>query len=480
MLFNSLEFLVFLPVVFVLYWFVTGRSLLWQNLLVLTASYFFYGWWSYQFMGLLALSTLLDYFYGFMVASPDRRKATFFLWLSIINNLGILAVFKYYNFFAVQFQAVMASIGLHTSPLMLDFVLPIGISFYTFHGMSYVFDIYRGRQKPVNSVVDYAVFVSFFPLLVAGPIERANHLLPQVQQARSFSYKQATEGLRLILWGFFKKVVIADFLAPWSDKIFNGYDDYNAFSILLGVFAFSIQIYGDFSGYSDIALGTAKLFGFELLSNFRFPYFSRDIAEFWRRWHISLSSWFRDYLYIPLGGSKNGKWLAVRNTFIIFLVSGFWHGASWNFIIWGLLHALGFMPLLLTGLNRRHLTDVVAKDSILPSLKELRQMVTTFAFVAFAWIFFRMQTVSDAFGLLAHTGKSIMADPGQFLRSPDGDIVLLYAGAFILCEWYLRRDERQLKVPGKNRFIRWAIYIVLLLLIFIFFGSEKQFIYFQF
>jgi D-alanyl-lipoteichoic acid acyltransferase DltB (MBOAT superfamily) len=431
-------------------------------------------------MGLLALSTLLDYFYGFMVASPDRRKAKFFLWLSIINNLGILAVFKYYNFFAAQFQAVMSSIGLHTSPLLLDFALPIGISFYTFHGMSYVFDIYRGRQHPVSSVVEYAVFVSFFPLLVAGPIERANHLLPQVQQSRTFSYKQATEGLRLILWGFFKKVVIADFLAGWADRIFDNYGDYNAFSLLLGVLAFSIQIYGDFSGYSDIALGTAKLFGFELLSNFRFPYFSRDIAEFWRRWHISLSSWFRDYLYIPLGGSKNGKWLAVRNTFIIFLVSGFWHGASWNFIIWGLLHALAFMPLLLAGLNRRHLTNVVAKDSILPSLKELRQMVTTFAFVAFAWIFFRMQTVSEAFGFLAHIGKSIMADPGQFLRSPDGDIVLVYIGPFLLCEWYLRKDERQLKVPGQYRFIRWAIYIVLLLLIFLFFGSEKQFIYFQF
>ena len=480
MLFNSLEFLLFLPVIFFLYWFATGRSLFWQNLLVLAASYFFYGWWSYQFMGLLALSTLLDYFYGFMVASPDRRKAKFFLWLSIINNLGILAVFKYYNFFAAQFQAVMSSIGLHTSPLLLDFALPIGISFYTFHGMSYVFDIYRGRQHPVSSVVEYAVFVSFFPLLVAGPIERANHLLPQVQQSRTFSYKQATEGLRLILWGFFKKVVIADFLAGWADRIFDNYGDYNAFSLLLGVLAFSIQIYGDFSGYSDIALGTAKLFGFELLSNFRFPYFSRDIAEFWRRWHISLSSWFRDYLYIPLGGSKNGKWLAVRNTFIIFLVSGFWHGASWNFIIWGLLHALAFMPLLLAGLNRRHLTNVVAKDSILPSLKELRQMVTTFAFVAFAWIFFRMQTVSEAFGFLAHIGKSIMADPGQFLRSPDGDIVLVYIGPFLLCEWYLRKDERQLKVPGQYRFIRWAIYIVLLLLIFLFFGSEKQFIYFQF
>ncbi len=310
MLFNSFEFFVFLPVVFILYWFVCNKNLGLQNALVLIASYFFYGWWSWKFLLLLILSTLLDYAYGFMVASADRRKAKLFLWLSIVNNLGILAVFKYYNFFAKEFSQLFNSLGWHTNPVLLNIALPIGISFYTFHGMSYVFDIYRGKQQPVRNYVDYAVFVSFFPLLVAGPIERAGHLLPQVQQKRVFNYSQAVAGCRLILWGMFKKVLIADNLAGTVDEIFKNPREYGAVSLILGAVAFSFQIYCDFSGYSDIALGTAKLFGFELLSNFRFPYFSRDIAEFWRRWHISLSSWFRDYLYIPLGGSKNGKLMA--------------------------------------------------------------------------------------------------------------------------------------------------------------------------
>ncbi|MCA9346932.1 MBOAT family protein, partial [Candidatus Saccharibacteria bacterium] len=288
MLFNSFEFLLFLPIVFCLYWFVFNKSLRWQNILILAASYFFYGWWSKKFLALLALSTLLDYSYGFWVASPNKKKAKLFLWLSIINNLGILGVFKYYNFFATQVQTAFESIGIHTNPTLLHVALPIGISFYTFHGMSYVFDIYRGHQKPVSNFIDYAVFVSFFPLLVAGPIERANHLLPQVQKKRTFRYVQSVEGLRLILWGMFKKVVIADSLAVTVDSIFNNYQEVNGITLIFGAIAFSFQIYCDFSGYSDIALGTAKIFGFELLSNFKFPYFSRDIAEFWRRWHVSL------------------------------------------------------------------------------------------------------------------------------------------------------------------------------------------------
>ena len=367
MLFNSFEFFLFLPLVFGLYWFVFKHKLRAQNLLILLASYFFYGWWSWAFTGLLLLSTLLDYAYGFGVAAANRRKAKIFLWLSIINNLGILGVFKYYNFFAVQFQQGFELLGIHSNPTLLNIALPIGISFYTFHGMSYVFDIYRAQQKPVRNFVDYAVFVSFFPLLVAGPIERASHLLPQVQKVRTFRYAQALDGLRLILWGLFKKVVIADGIAQLIDPVFTHYTDYNSATLILAAIGFSFQIYGDFSGYSDIALGTAKLFGFELLSNFRFPYFARDIAEFWRRWHISLSSWFKDYLYIPLGGSKNGQNKAIRNTFIIFLVSGFWHGASWNFILWGFLHACAFLPLLLTKRNRKYSQEIVANDARFPS-----------------------------------------------------------------------------------------------------------------
>lgn len=474
MLFNSFEFFLFLPVVFALYWFVLNRSLKWQNALILVASYFFYGWWSWTFMGLLMLSTLLDYCYGFWVAAPDKKKAKRFLWLSIINNLGILGVFKYYNFFALEFQHGLELLGVQTHPYLLNVALPIGISFYTFHGMSYVFDIYRGQQKPVRQFVDYAVFVSFFPLLVAGPIERANHLLPQVQKPRFFQYTQALEGCRLILWGLFKKVVIADSIAQIIDPIFANYTDYNSPTLLLAAVGFSIQIYGDFSGYSDIALGTAKLFGFELLSNFRFPYFSRDIAEFWRRWHISLSSWFKDYLYIPLGGSKNGKSKAVRNTFIIFLVSGFWHGASWNFIVWGFIHACGFLPLLLLNKNRKHLTDVVAQNRLLPSFRELWQLSTTFAFVTLAWIFFRADSLGQAFGYL----QNMFGKMSQ-LGTPTGKRILYLGSLLLLLDWYLRHNERQLRVPAR-RWLRTAIYFAFALAILLKLGSHQSFIYFQF
>ena len=473
MLFNSFSFLLFLPVVFILYWFVVNKSLRWQNVLVLVASYFFYGWWSWKFMILLGISTFLDYLYGFSVASKNRKKANLFLWLSIINNLGILGVFKYYNFFALQFKQAFELLGLHTNPVLLQVAIPIGISFYTFHGMSYVFDIYRGVQKPVRNFVDYAVFVSFFPLLVAGPIERANHLLPQVQQKRIFNYTQAVEGCRLMLWGLFKKVVIADSLAVIVDNIFTNYQDQNGVSLIIGAIAFSFQIYGDFSGYSDIALGTAKLFGFELLSNFRFPYFSRDIAEFWRRWHISLSSWFRDYLYIPLGGSKQGKLKAVRNTFIIFLVSGFWHGASWNFITWGFIHACGFLPLLLLNQNRKYASDVVAQNRKLPTLKELSQMIATFAFVTFAWVFFRAAGMREAVGYL----KGIITNFKQPKDLLVYQSVLYYIIPLILGDWWLRRDERGLKAPKR---IKGIIYVVLALLVVFYFGKKTNFIYFQF
>ena len=431
-------------------------------------------------MGLLMLSAALDYAYGFWVASPNRKKAKLFLWLSIINNLGILGVFKYYNFFAIQFQKGFDLLGLHTNPVLLQVALPIGISFYTFHGMSYVFDIYRGNQKPVNNFVDYAVFVSFFPLLVAGPIERASHLLPQVQKSRSFNYTQAVEGCRLILWGMFKKVVIADSLAGIVDAIFSTYHDQNGLTLIVGAIAFSFQIYGDFSGYSDIALGTAKLFGFELLSNFKFPYFSRDVAEFWRRWHISLSTWFRDYLYIPLGGSKNGKYKAMRNTFIIFLVSGFWHGASWNFIAWGFIHACGFLPLLLLNRNRKHITDVVAQDRKLPNFKELWQMSTTYAFVTFAWIFFRADGMSMALGYIKHIGISILKDPGQFLTLSGGKMAFVYIIPLILGDWYLRRDERMLRSPFKLLELFILTITLLYLINTILSESNSSFIYFQF
>lgn len=480
MLFNSLEYIVFLPLVFLLYWFVFARKLNHQNVLLLVASYVFYAWWSWKFLGLLVLITFLDYCYGFWVASENPKKSKLFLWLSVINNLGILAIFKYYNFFVVQFQSGLELLGFHTNPVLLKLALPIGISFYTFHGMSYVFDIYRGKQKPIRNFVDYAVFVSFFPLLVAGPIERANHLLPQIQNPRKFSLQQAVEGSKLILWGMFKKVVIADTLAETADFAFNHYASLNGFALLLGVLAFSFQIYGDFSGYSDIALGTAKLFGFELLSNFRFPYFSRDVAEFWRRWHISLSSWFKDYLYIPLGGSKQGKSRTIFNTFVIFIVSGFWHGASWNFIVWGAIHALGFLPILLLNRNRHHLHDVVAQNSLWPSLTELRQMITTFAFVSFAWIFFRAKDLHHALQYIQRMLMSFYQNPSQILNVPIGLSAIVYITVLLFGDWLLRRNERSYPLNS------YLLNLVLAGICCVYFikqylmGSNASFIYFQF
>ena len=400
MLFNSTEFLIFLPIVFILYWIVFRKSLAAQNVLILLASYLFYAWWDWRFLFLLLLSTFIDYGFGLLIYKSEKKKKLF-LWLSIINNLGILAFFKYYNFFAQSTKDLFSQIGFEAHPYFLNIVLPVGISFYTFHGMSYVFDIYRGKVIPTKNYIDYSVFVSFFPLLVAGPIERATHLLPQVQRVRSFSTPQFKDGIKLIVWGFFKKVVVADSIAPIVDEIFQNHSQHSGLTLAFGAILFSIQIYGDFSGYTDIALGTAKLFGFELITNFKFPYFSRNIAEFWRRWHISLSSWFRDYLYIPLGGSKVSKWKAIRNTFIIFLVSGFWHGANWTYIFWGGLHAVLFIPLLVLKVNRKHVAEDVAAGRILPTPKELIQIVTTFLLVTFAWIFFRAESVSLAFSFIS-------------------------------------------------------------------------------
>ena len=437
-------------------------------------------------MGLLMLSTILDYKYGFYVASSNRKRAKMFLWLSVINNLGILAIFKYFNFFIEQFQNAFELIGFQTNPIILNIALPVGISFYTFHGMSYVFDIYRGHQKPVSSFIDYAVFVSFFPLLVAGPIERANHLLPQVQQNRKFNYNQALVGCRLILWGIFKKVVVADNSAYFANEIFNNYEIYNGSAMLLGVLFFTIQIYGDFSGYSDIALGTAKLFGFDLLINFRFPYFSRDLAEFWKRWHISLSSWFKDYLYIPLGGSREGKNKAIRNTFIIFLVSGFWHGANWNFIAWGFAHACGFLPLLLLKKSKLNTSDSVAQNSILPSVREAYGLLTTFIFVMFCWIFFRAPNLLVAFEFF----KTIFS-PGLFsfpnIKLDNADLLkfahlMLAVFLLVIFEWMSRRTNSSVHFFDKIRisFLRRSLYVILIFMIYYFKGLPVEFIYFAF
>lgn len=486
MLFNSFDYLIFLPIVFILYWLIGTKYRTTQNVLLLCASFIFYGWWSWKFLGLLIISTLLDFFYGFGVNSSDRMNKKIYLLLSVINNLGILAVFKYFNFFSEQLSNAFLSIGIRTSPFFLDILLPVGISFYTFHGMSYVFDIYRDRIKPVASIIDYSLFVSFFPLLVAGPIERASHLLPQIQSQRKFNYDDAVVGLRLILWGLFKKVVVADNAAYFANLIFNNYQDYNGLALLIGAIMFSIQIYGDFSGYSDIALGSARLLGFRLLINFRFPYFSRDLAEFWKRWHISLSSWFRDYLFIPLGGSKRGKLITVRNTFIVFLMSGFWHGASWNFIGWGLFHAIGFLPLLLMNRTKQNTNSYIGSESGLPSVSEIYSMIFTYLYVTFGWVLFRAEDFNCTKYFFRNIfSQDILALPNISLDNPEY-LSLLHLGltSFLLftCEWFSRSTDSSVHFISRlsSSVLRYAFYLIILLLIFYLKGNSVEFIYFAF
>ncbi|WEK21205.1 MAG: MBOAT family protein [Candidatus Pedobacter colombiensis] len=478
MLFNSISFAIFLPIVFSLYWFVARGKLRTQNILLLVSSYFFYACWDYRFLFLLLFSTFLDYFTGLKISgSSNKIQKKIWLWISIGINLGFLGLFKYYNFFARSFAEGVSNLGFNVDPWTLKVILPIGISFYTFHGLSYVIDIYKKRIKPERDFIDYSLFVSFFPLLVAGPIERATHLLPQIQKERKFDYSKAVDGLRQILWGLFKKIVIADGCANYANMIFNNSSEFSGSTLVLGAIFFAFQIYCDFSGYSDIALGTARLFGIELLRNFAFPYFSRDIAEFWRRWHISLSTWFRDYLYIPLGGSKGGTWMKVRNTFIIFLVSGFWHGANWTFIIWGFLNALFIMPSILFETNRKNL-DIVAQGKYLPSMKEAITMLFTFSLTLIAWIFFRAQDLNHAvsyiYGIFSPTIFSApKVEPYSLFL-----LILL----FMIIEWLGREQQYAIASFGikRNRLYRWAFYLVLIIIIFSFSGGEQQFIYFQF
>jgi len=478
MLFNTLEFALFFPIVFVLYWFVTKRSLRLQNVMLLAMSYYFYAQWDWRFLFLLIFSTFLDYFSGLQIhRTPTHAMKRVWLIISVGINLGFLGVFKYYNFFADSFANLVGSFGFEAHPVFLSVILPVGISFYTFHGLSYVFDIYYDRIKPTTDPVDYALFVGFFPLLVAGPIERATHLLPQIQSPRQFEMAKVVDGCKQVLWGLFKKVVIADNAAEIVNLIFDGHQDYGGSTLLYGAVLFAFQIYGDFSGYSDIALGTARILGIELLQNFNFPYFSRDIAEFWRRWHISLSSWFRDYVYIPLGGSRGGTWMKVRNTFVIFLVSGFWHGANWTFIVWGALHALFFLPVLLSGKNRSNMS-IVAENSMLPSWRETFNMAVTFFSVVIAWVFFRAEDLGHAFAYIGGMfSPTIFSKPAEFSMQ-----LAVLVGFFLLIEWVGRRGKYGLQDIGLKwpRLARWAMYYGIMFLIFRFTGKSETFIYFQF
>ena len=481
MLFNSLEFALFLPIVFFLYWFITQKNLKLQNALIVLSSYVFYGWWDWRFLSLIIFSTVVDYLIGQRLRTEDKQsKRKVLLWTSIIVNLGFLGFFKYYNFFLENFVDAFSLFGMQINANSLNIILPVGISFYTFQTLSYTIDVYRKKLEPTKDFMAFSAFVCFFPQLVAGPIERATNLLPQFYKKRTFEYHKAVDGMRQILWGLFKKVVIADNCAEFANQIFNNSADMNGSTLVLGAIFFTFQIYGDFSGYSDIAIGTSRLFGFDLKQNFATPYFSRDIAEFWRRWHISLSTWFRDYLYIPLGGSRGGTWMKVRNTFAIFLVSGFWHGANWTFIIWGALNAIYFLPLLLTNNNRKNL-GVVAEGKLLPSLSELIKMLITFTLTVFAWIFFRAENIGHAFDYIGGIfSKSIFSIPNLNVK----DNTLIISGLvsiFILSEWIGRKNLYAIEKLPKKNIVRYIIYLTLFFAIYFFSVSGvEEFIYFQF
>lgn len=478
MLFNSIEFSIFLPIVFALYWLLGQQRIQLQNALLLGASYLFYGWWDWRFLSLIAFSSVLDFYIGqgLMKTAEDHKRKTL-LFLSLCVNLGFLGFFKYFNFFAESFVDAFTWLGHPIEATRLDIILPVGISFYTFQTLSYSIDIYRKKLEPANNLLNFLAFVSFFPQLVAGPIERATNLLPQFSKERRFDEQQAADGMRQILWGLFKKVVVADNCAIYVNDIFANYGDYSGSTLLVGAVLFAFQIYGDFSGYSDIAIGVARLFGFNLMRNFAFPYFSRDIAEFWRRWHISLSTWFRDYLYIPLGGSRGGLFMKVRNTFAIFLVSGFWHGANWTFLVWGFLNAMYFLPLLLLKQNRQNIS-IVAEDSWLPSIKECIQMGTTFFITVIAWVFFRAENLTDAFQYL----QGIFSD--SLLTKPEvlPKKAFLYVVVLLIMEWINRRKEHGLELSNRCPIIvRWGLYLLIWFAIILLDESDTySFIYFQF
>ncbi|NNC84695.1 MAG: MBOAT family protein [Bacteroidia bacterium] len=481
MLFNSIDFAIFLPIVLILYWFATNKNLQLQNLLIVIASYVFYGWWDWRFLSLIVFSTVVDYSVGLALSNQTNQlKRKYLLWTSILVNLGFLGFFKYYNFFLDNFITAFTFFGQDINSNSLNIILPVGISFYTFQTLSYTIDVYKRRLEPTKDIISFAAFVAFFPQLVAGPIERATNLLPQFYNKRTFNKSKSIDGLRQIMWGLFKKVVIADNCAEYANLIFNNSADYSGSTLVLGALFFTFQIYGDFSGYSDIAIGTARLFGFNLMQNFAFPYFARDIAEFWRRWHISLSTWFRDYLYIPLGGSKGSNQKRIRNTFIIFVVSGFWHGANWTFIIWGALNALYFLPLLLRNKNRKNLNDV-ASGRVFPSLNEITGILFTFGLTVFAWIFFRAESIHHASTYILEIFSFSLFSPIEVL--PFGLILIIIA--FIIVEWFHRSKEyglQKLQLNGNAQKIADSVLLASVFWAIVIWNSNKEveFIYFQF
>lgn len=466
MLFNSIDFAIFLPIVFVIYWFVLNKNLMLQNLFIVAASYLFYGWWDWRFLSLIFFSTVVDFFVGIKLKNEQResRRKTL-LCVSMITNLGFLGFFKYYNFFLDNFITAFSLFGTEIRASSLDIILPVGISFYTFQTMSYTIDVYKRKLKPTSDFIAFSAFVSFFPQLVAGPIERATHLLPQFYVHRLLKYEELSSGLKLILWGLFMKMVVADRVALYVDDVYGEIAMHSGTTLIVATVFFAIQIYCDFGGYSLIATGTAKLFGFDLMVNFRRPYFAISFKDFWSRWHISLSTWFRDYVYIPLGGNKKGNARTYLNLITVFVVSGFWHGANWTFIIWGALH--GFYQIVERLFNK-------------VKLPRLAAMALVFALTCFAWIFFRAASAGQAFEIInrivTNAGHGFyVGDIGIFLFSVAA-ILLLLLNDFIV-EYYPNMGL----LTNKYGAVRYAS-IAFIILYIVGFGvfDSGQFIYFQF
>lgn len=477
MLFNSLVFAIFLPLVYVVYWALGSPRVRAQNALLLIASYIFYGWWDYRFLALVFGSSLVDYLVSLGLARTEAiRRRRWLLSISLTVNLGTLAFFKYFNFFVDSAVALLQSVGLSASMPVLHVILPVGISFYTFQTLSYAIDVYRRELTPTKDPIAFFAFVSFFPQLVAGPIERASALLPQFLERRVFQMAAAKDGLRQMLWGFFKKVVIADNIAPYVSRVFGHPDNFGAPGLAIGAILFAFQIYCDFSGYSDIAIGCGRLFGIRLMRNFAYPYFARDVAEFWRRWHISLSTWFRDYLYIPLGGNRGSIPKQARNVFVTFTLSGLWHGASWTFVVWGFLHSLFYLPLLLRKKRRRNVGPI-DEGRYLPRLGTMVAIATTFTVTTLAWVFFRAKSLGEA---MAYFGRAV-SHPVDAAGLKSLVLPLSACVALAVIEWVRRDTQHVLEIQSLPVAVRWAIYYAIIAGL-LFFGklANEPFIYFQF
>lgn len=480
MLFNSFEFLLYLPITFLLYWaFSRNRKI--QNLIVVIASYVFYGWWDWRFLMLIAFTSACSYASGLLLErfEGQRKRQKMVSAANIVLNLGILGLFKYYNFFVDNLELLLSAMGFHLDMMTMSIILPVGISFYTFQALSYTIDIYQKKLPATHDIIEFFAFISFFPQLVAGPIERATNLLPQFQKERKFDYAKAVDGLRQMLWGFLKKLVVADNCAAVVNEHWNDYQTLPGLTLFLLGVLFTLQIYCDFSGYSDIAIGCARLFGIHLMRNFNVPYFSRSIPEFWRRWHISLTTWFRDYIYFPLGGSRCGKWKTIRNVYIVWGISGLWHGANWTFVCWGLFHATLLAVYNILGISTKY-KQVVAYGRFLPNLKETGQMMLTFFLAVLGWIIFRAESMSQAAGFFHAMVCNTFYDPSKLY----GLMFLRFGLLLLLVEWLQRDKQHALQLPVVKPFnykvVRWGIYYLVFALIYNYTGTSQSFIYFQF